>query len=82
MLLLKVVPYQGNSLFAVSVSEKVAKSAVVRNKLRRQSYRVLQDYTGLVRKGLLVRISWKKVPKSIDEISGALKNILNKFVTK
>lgn len=48
------------SLFAVSVSKKVANTAVLRNRTRRRVYSVLRDMVAGVRPGFLVAISVKK----------------------
>jgi len=79
---LKMVPYEGSTRFGVSISKKIAKSAVVRNRLRRLGYRLLGKYVDRIKAGMLMRISWRKMPRDNSEAEEAMDKILNKFITK
>lgn len=68
---------QKNSRFCFSVSKKVAKSAVVRNKLRRTGYRLLKNYINQIKPNILAVFSFRVVPKDEKEIIKSLENILN-----
>jgi ribonuclease P protein component len=50
----------GETRFAVSISKKVAPTAVLRNRTRRRVYSVLRDLIPSVRPGYLAGISVKK----------------------
>ena len=65
------------SRFCFSVSKKVAKSAVVRNKMRRSGYRALEKYLPQIKPNVLAVFSYRMVPKSNDDIINNLKSILN-----
>ncbi len=66
--------------FAVSVSKKVAATAVLRNRTRRRVYSVLRDYVSNVRPGFLVAISVKKGGEKLKhpEISQEVKGLIEK----
>jgi ribonuclease P protein component len=49
-----------HTLFAVSISKKIAPTAVLRNRTRRRVYAVIRDLMSRVRSGLLVGIAVKK----------------------
>ena len=65
------------SRFCFSVSKKVTKSAVVRNRLRRAGYRLLENYIPQIKSNILAVFSYRSVPKNNDEITKQLENILN-----
>jgi ribonuclease P protein component len=70
---------QGNSKesqFCFSVSKKVAKSAVVRNRLRRTGYRLLQKYLLEIKSNTLALFSFRKVPKDDEETAQNINSIL------
>jgi ribonuclease P protein component len=73
---LKTVSYNGDSRFCFSVSKKVAKSAVVRNRLRRTGYRILSKYLPEIKSKVLVVFSYKTVPISDEMVDKNLKSIL------
>jgi ribonuclease P protein component len=50
------------SRFAFSVSKKICKNAVDRNRLRRQGYSIVSKYIKEVKPGFLVLFSFKKAP--------------------
>lgn len=62
--------------FSFSVSKKVAKSAVIRNKIRRMGYHLLEKYLPQIQSNALAGFVFKKVPKNKDEVEENLKNIL------
>jgi len=65
-----------NSRFCFSISKKIAKKAVVRNRLRRSGYRILKDYLLKIELGVIVNFSFKYVPKDNEEILHYLTDIL------
>jgi len=65
------------SRFSFSVSKKVAKNAVARNKLRRTGYRLLKKYLPRIKTDILASFSFRTMPKSDDEIIKNLESILN-----
>lgn len=67
-----------NSQFSFSVSKKVSKSAVVRNRIRRAGYRILGKYIEKINPGTLASFSFRFLPKSNEEIEKSLNNILTK----
>ncbi len=75
--LLKFVPHSGSSRFCFSVSKKVAKNAVVRNRLRREGYRALNNYIPDIKSNILAVFSFKIVPKNYEEFIKNLESILN-----
>jgi len=76
--LLRFVSNKGesNSRFCFSISKKVAKSAAVRNRLRRIGYRSLNKYLPNIKLNVLAVFFFKIVPKSDEEIIKNLENIL------
>jgi ribonuclease P protein component len=65
-----------NSQFSFSVSKKVSKSAVVRNRLRRAGYRLLAKYIDQINPNVLANFSFKSIPKNDEYMEKSLKNIL------
>ena len=65
-----------NSRFCFSVSKKVSKSAVVRNRLRRAGYRFLKEYIPKIDSKIVAVFSFKKVSKNNEDIAESLKLIL------
>jgi ribonuclease P protein component len=68
---------QKESRFCFSVSKKVAKSAVVRNRLGRAGYRFLEKYIPKIKPNILAVFSFRAVPKDNQEIIKQLESILN-----
>lgn len=66
----------GEARFCVSVSKKVAKSAVIRNKLRRKGYKAIKDLYSKLKKPALIQISFKK--SELDDMV-ILNNVTNLF---
>lgn len=52
--------------FAVSVSKKVAPTAVLRNRTRRRVYSVIRDLLPIVKPGFVAAISVKKGGETLD----------------
>jgi ribonuclease P protein component len=76
--LLRLAPGIGKEArFCFSVSKKIAKSAVVRNRLRRTGYRLLQKYLPEIKLNVLALFSFRKIPKDEEEIIKQLESILN-----
>jgi ribonuclease P protein component len=65
------------SRFCFSISKKVAKNAVVRNRLRRAGYRELQKYLTRIKPNILALFSFVKVAENNEEINKNLESILN-----
>ena len=79
LFLLRFVPNQEKiSRFCFSISKKVAKNAVVRNKMRRAGYRLLKKYLPEIKPGLLINFSFKALPRNSEEIIKNLESILKK----
>ena len=77
--LVRYVVYNGkNSRFSFSISKKLAKNATVRNKMRRQGYRVISRIIDIVEPKHLVSFSYKSVPKNINEIETEIYDLLSK----
>ncbi len=79
--LIKVSVKTDNSLksskYAVIVSNKVSKSAVQRNLLRRQLYSAIRENTGINKHpAAYICITVKKIPNTYSELIGALKELL------
>jgi ribonuclease P protein component len=65
-----------DSRFCFSVSKKISKSAVVRNRLRRAGYRLLKKHLSEIKPKILANFSFKVVPKNDEEIIKNLESIL------
>src|SRR3989339_1598045 len=72
----KTEPTNRNSRFCFSISKKVAKKAVMRNKLRRTGYRLLQNYLSEIKPEILAVFSFREVPKDSEETSKNLEQVL------
>lgn len=70
-----------NSKISFSVSKKVAKSAVVRNRLRRFGYRSVESIIDSIKNYLIV-FYFKKIPKGFEEVEEGVKDLLNKTKIK
>lgn len=76
----QVLPHRSNSRFAVVVSKKIAKSAVVRNRIRRRIYEILRnchseidsrDYVVIVTSPDIINISH-------EDLKNQLLSLINK----
>lgn len=77
--LLRLAVKQGQkSRFSFSVSKKISKSAVVRNRLRRTGYRLLQNRLDGIKPNVYALFSFLKLPTNKGEISEHLEDILKK----
>ncbi|OHA87646.1 MAG: hypothetical protein A3A96_03100 [Candidatus Zambryskibacteria bacterium RIFCSPLOWO2_01_FULL_39_39] len=72
-----VLKGDSQSRFCFSVSKKISKSAVVRNRLRRAGYRLLKKYISKIKPNTLAVFSFKMIPKDDEEIIKNLESILN-----
>lgn len=79
LFLVKFAQNEGTSRFGFSVSKKVSKSAVVRNRLRRMGYRLLRDYIPEIRQNLLVTFSYLGVPRDEKDVSENLQ-LFTKYI--
>jgi ribonuclease P protein component len=74
---LKFIQQSGsNSRFCFSVSKKVAKNAVARNKSRRAGYRELQKYIPDMKSNILAIFYFKRIPKDSEDVSKNIESIL------
>jgi ribonuclease P protein component len=64
------------SRFCFSVSKKIAKNAVIRNKMRRAGYRLLVKYIPEIKTDILALFSFRAIPKDDTEIVKSLESIL------
>ena len=64
------------SRFCFSVSKKVAKNAVVRNRMRRVGYRLLQTHLSEIKPEVIALFSYRVIPKDEEEIIKNLTSIL------
>jgi len=64
------------SRFCFSISKKVAKNAVVRNRMRRAGYRLIQNYLEEIKPGVVALFFYRIVPKNDEEIIKNLESIL------
>jgi ribonuclease P protein component len=71
---MKSLEEQGPSRFSVSVSKKVAKGAVLRNKIRRRTYSALQPLYNRVQPGFRIVLIAKNpvLEASLEEITTSL----------
>lgn len=69
-------PDQSASRFCFSVSKKVAKSAVIRNRMRRSGYRLLEKYLPKISSDSMVLFSFRVIPKNDEEITKNIESIL------
>ena len=79
LFLLKFAPNQEKDeqkRFTFSVSKKISKSAVVRNKLRRLGYRLLKPLISEIKPNILASFSFLRVPIDIKDADENLKSIL------
>jgi len=66
-----------NSKISFSVSKKVSKSAVVRNKLRRFGYRVARALIDKIDNHIII-VYFKIIPKDFIEVEKSLEELLTK----
>ena len=80
----KVKKVAGNSRSGISVSKKIAKSAVLRNKIRRRAYSTIAELLGAQSKHIFnvhgVLIAKKGAEKArIEEVRGDIRNLFVKM---
>ncbi len=82
-LLLYIAKTEANlpSRFAFSVSKKICKNAVYRNRYRRQGYSIISKYIKDVKNGYFCFFSFKKgiYPLSFDDLSKETTSLLSQF---
>lgn len=78
LFLLRFKETEGLSRFAFSVSKKVAKRAVVRNKMRRYGYGTLVKYLDKIKSGVLAHFSFREEPKDWVDVDKNLAESLKK----
>lgn len=69
------------SQFAVSVSKKICKKAVDRNKYRRQSYAIISSHIKDISNGFFCLFVFKRgsYPVSFNQLESEIDNILSSF---
>lgn len=74
------IPYLDNksSRFCFSVSKKVSKKATDRNKLRRIGYSFIQQNINNIKKGFLIKITYKNLLNNKDLINKEIYSLLKK----
>lgn len=79
LFLVKNVDYDEiNSRICFSVSKKVVKKAVTRNRLRRMGYGGIAQKIDLIKNNKLILFSYKKQPKNQEEVESNIDYILKK----
>jgi ribonuclease P protein component len=76
LFLLKIVHQNNEARFCFSVSKKVAKNAVVRNRIRRIGYKLLEKYIPEIKLKILAIFSFRIIPRDNEEIIKNLELIL------
>ena len=77
LFLLRFVVVEGSkSRFSFSVSKKISKSAVVRNRLRRTGYKYLKEHLSAIKPNTLVQFSFVTNPKDNMEVGENIESIL------
>lgn|SRR5574343_624259 len=76
-LILRAVKSDESSRFAITVPKKVAKTAIERNRIRKQIYTIIKDFEGrimvkvnvvLIAKAGLEKLSYQDISKEINNI--------------
>lgn len=82
--LFKYLEKKDNKRFCFSISKKVAKKAVLRNRLRRWGYDGVRTYLEGIKNNVIILFVYKKIPKNKDEVLENIKYLLNKnkLITK
>lgn len=78
LFLLRFLESKSKPQFGFSVSKKVAKRAVDRNKMRRLGYNLLKSYLPKIKKSALVSLSFLKKTDNEREINKEMASILKK----
>jgi len=73
---LRFVPTSQQARFCFSVSKKIAKSAVLRNRMRRAGYRLLEKYLPKIQSTSLVLFSYRAVPRNDSEVDKNIESLL------
>lgn len=76
LFLLKFAFGESGGRFCFSVSKKIAKDAVTRNKMRRSGYRLIKKLMPKIKPKIIAAFSFKKVPQNDDEIYEKLESII------
>jgi ribonuclease P protein component len=76
LFILKFTKGGKESRFCFSVSKKISKSAVIRNKIRRAGYRLLKKHISKIKPGALIIFSFIRLPKNEEEIDKSIESIL------
>ena len=76
LFILKVSQYKDQSRFCFSVSKKINKNAVIRNKMRRLGYQNLAKHLPIIKPGIIACFYFKMKPKNKEEVDQKLFEIL------
>jgi ribonuclease P protein component len=79
LFLLRFVPSkEANSRFCFSVSKKITKKAVIRNKNRRWGYSEIAKFIPEINKSVVAVFSYNKTPTKKEEVFSNLEYLLKK----
>jgi len=76
LFLLKTLKIQNQSRFCFSVSKKISKKAVIRNKIRRMGYRALKTNLSQIKTSAISCFYFKMIPKDKNDLEEKLLQIL------
>ena len=75
---ISIFPFNQKTKFSFTISKKTAKTAVLRNKIRRAGYRTISTFLPKIRDGFLVRFSIYSIPTQKNDLENDIKNLLIK----
>jgi ribonuclease P protein component len=70
---------EAKTKFSFSISKKTAKTAVMRNKLRRIGYKAVQEAIDRIKNNYLVIFYIHSIPKNTEDLDADVKNVLHKL---
>lgn len=83
---ISIFPFDGKisrkTKFSFSISKKIAKTAVLRNKIRRIGYKTIAANLNKIRDGFLVRFSVYSVPPPLQELTKELNRDIENLLAK
>ncbi len=68
-----------HSRICFSISKKISKKAVLRNKMRRAGYRAVSGIIETLNNPVMVVFSFRKIPERIDEVKKEVHAIITKI---
>jgi RNase P protein component len=79
MFLVRFAPsFSEGSRFCFSAGKKIAKKAVLRNRMRRVGYRIIAGLIPSIRRGFLIHVSFRAVPINEEDAKQSLSQVLKK----